>query len=71
MSELKMNIQGMTCGGCSKSILKRLEKFDFTENAQVDWEAGTGTVTINDNFDDNKAKVISTLGMMGFETVVA
>ena len=46
-NELKLKIKGMTCGSCSNSITARVSKFDFTENVNVDWEAGSGIMNIN------------------------
>ena len=38
----KLKIDGMTCGSCSGAIAKRLSKFDFASNVNIDWEAGEG-----------------------------
>ena len=66
-NELKLKIKGMTCGSCSNSITARVSKFDFTENVNVDWEAGFGIMNINSDFEENKAKVVQIIGQMGYE----
>lgn len=67
MSTLNLAIEGMTCGGCSKSIIARLNKFDFTDSVEVDWEKGTGTIEITQNFEENKNLIIKTLDQLGFD----
>lgn len=38
MSELKLNIEGMTCGGCSNSISKVLSTMAGVSSAEVSLE---------------------------------
>ncbi|MHA2028635.1 MAG: heavy-metal-associated domain-containing protein [Candidatus Kariarchaeaceae archaeon] len=64
---LKLKIKGMTCGSCSNSITARVSKFDFTDNVNVDWEAGSGSMEIAPDFNENKAKVLQVIGQMGYE----
>ena len=64
---LKLKITGMTCGSCSNSITARVSKFEFTENVNVDWEAGSGSMDIAPDFDENKTKVLQVIGQMGYE----
>lgn len=66
-NELKLKIKGMTCGSCSNSITARVSKFEFTENVNVDWEAGSGTMDIAPEFEENKAKVVQVISQMGYE----
>lgn len=65
-NKLNLKIQGMTCGSCSNSITVRLSKFDFTENVDVDWEAGTGSLDIKENFEENKGKVLAAVAQLGY-----
>ena len=66
-NELKLNIKGMTCGSCSNSITARVSKFEFTENVDVDWEVGSGSMNITSDYEENKAKVVQVIGQMGYE----
>ncbi|MFV2014048.1 MAG: heavy-metal-associated domain-containing protein [Candidatus Heimdallarchaeota archaeon] len=66
-SMLKLKIKGMTCGSCSNSITTRVNKFEFTDNVNIDWEAGSGTMEITSDFEGNKAQVVQVIGQMGYE----
>ncbi len=65
-NKLNLKIQGMTCGSCSNSISVRLSKFEFTENIDVDWGTGTGSLDITENFEENKGKVLTAIGQLGY-----
>ena len=66
-NSLNLKIKGMTCGSCSNSINARVSKFEFTDNVNIDWEAGSGTMEIAPDFDENKTKVLQVIGQMGYE----
>ncbi len=64
--KLELKIEGMTCDSCSRSITKRLSKFDFTSNINIDWEAGEGTLELDDPFDDHKETVTAAISQLGY-----
>ena len=66
-NSLNLKIKGMTCGSCSNSITARVSKFEFTDNVNIDWEAGSGTMEIAPDFAENKTKVLQVIGQMGYE----
>ena len=41
---LKLNVQGMTCGGCARSVEKKLTATPGVSKAAVDLQAATATV---------------------------
>lgn len=68
-TKLELNIEGMTCGSCSKSITARLSKFEFASDVLVDWENGTGTLTVDGDFDENRAKIVTAINQIGYKVV--
>ena len=64
--EIKLNISGMTCGGCAAMVQKAL--FTITEVADVDisHEKGSATVTIFGVRPDTD-KLIETIRQAGYE----
>ncbi len=45
MQTLTLNISGMTCGGCVKSVTKVLEALDGVTKAEVSLENASATIT--------------------------
>ncbi|MET1258981.1 MauE/DoxX family redox-associated membrane protein [Flagellimonas sp. DF-77] len=43
--EQRLNISGMTCQGCVKSVTEKLSKVSGVEGVQVDLEAGTAAIS--------------------------
>jgi copper chaperone len=50
MATLTLNVEGMSCGGCEKSIRNALLTHDGVTEVNASHEAGTVTV----DFDDKK-----------------
>lgn len=40
MSQINLNVSGMTCGSCVKHVTKALESFDGVSNITVDLQNG-------------------------------
>ena len=53
METVKLNVQGMTCGGCVASVTRVLKASPGVTEAQVTLQPGTATVT----FDPAKVEV--------------
>ena len=47
MDKIALNVSGMTCGGCVKSIQNALNGRDGVENATANLEAGTVAIEFN------------------------
>ena len=45
MATIQLNIGGMTCGGCVKSVTKVLEALDGVAKAEVSLENANATIT--------------------------
>ena len=44
MEKIELNVTGMTCGGCVKSVQKALTSHDGVSNATADLESGLVTI---------------------------
>jgi copper chaperone len=53
MATVKLEVQGMTCGGCVASVTRVLKATPGVEDAQVTLQPGAATVT----FDPQKVDV--------------
>ncbi|GIK88343.1 MAG: heavy-metal-associated domain-containing protein [Burkholderiales bacterium] len=53
MDTVKLNVQGMTCGGCVASVTRVLKSTPGVSDAQVTLQPGAATVT----FDPAKVQV--------------
>lgn len=42
---LELKIEGMTCDGCAQTIHRYLKQDKGVQEANIDWQAGTGIVT--------------------------
>ena len=65
MATTNLKISGMTCGGCVRSVTKKLSGVAGVSRAAVDLEAGRATV----NYDPSTATVedlIAAVEQIGF-----
>lgn len=53
MTTVTLNIDGMTCGGCVKSVTRILSELDGVSHAEVNLERKSAVV----NFDESKVKI--------------
>jgi copper chaperone len=44
MEKITLKVEGMTCGGCVKSITNALASYDGIDNTAADLDAGTVSV---------------------------
>jgi copper chaperone CopZ len=59
MSEIKLDVSGMTCGSCVKHVTNALEPLDGVEDVSVDLATGKVKVTrVTDKADDLIAALI-------------
>ena len=57
-SKVVLNVEGMTCQGCVRSVEKKLSGVDGVETAKVDLGAAKATV----EYDDARAKIGDLIG---------
>jgi len=57
-STLELNVEGMTCDGCVRSIERKLSKVAGVESARV--SLGTGKATVE--YDDSRANADQLIG---------
>lgn len=70
MTTLTLNIGGMTCGGCVKSVTKVLEALNGVEKAEVSLENANAVIT----YDADKieaAALIEAVEDAGFDASAA
>ena len=66
MQTIKLNVTGMHCGGCVKSVTRVLSELDGVQNVEVSLEEQSAQVT----FDEQKlsvATLIETIEDAGFD----
>ena len=64
-SNVELKVEGMTCGGCVRSVTKKLSGVAGVSSAVVDLAAGKAAV----QYDDSRAKVeelIAAVEQIGF-----
>lgn len=67
-SRIDLKVDGMTCGGCVRSVEKKLSTVAGVASAAVDLAAGKATV----QYDDSRAKaedLIAAVEQIGFHAV--
>ncbi len=70
MTTATLNIQGMTCGGCVKSVTKVLTEIDGVSRADVDLAAARAVVEF-DASKTNPAALAEAVDDAGFDAQVA
>ncbi len=66
---ITLEIEGMTCNGCSNGIKARTSKFDFVEKADVEWEAAKGDFTLTDASKGNVEKLKEAISQLGYKVL--
>lgn len=66
METIRLNIGGMTCGGCVSSVTRVLEGIDGVASAQVDLASASAEVTF-DGGKTNVAALIEAVEDAGFD----
>jgi len=66
MKTIKLPVSGMTCGGCARSVERKLTSVPGVSSAKVDLNEATATV----EFDPDRAQVpslIAAVEQLGFQ----
>ena len=53
MSEIKLDVSGMTCGSCVKHVSKALEVLDGVQSVHVDLQSGRVQISRSSNESDD------------------
>jgi copper chaperone len=69
MATTTLNIQGMTCGGCVKSVTNALQREDGVTRVEVVLEKGTATVDYDPAVTQPEA-LVAAVDDIGFEASV-
>ncbi len=69
MSVIKLNVEGMSCGGCSGKVKKALEAVDGVESVDVVLETGVVTVNYQESLSANTEQFQSLIEELGFDVV--
>lgn len=65
MQTFSLDISGMTCGGCTASVLRTLSKLDGGSHADVTLRPGAATVVV-DPARVTSAQIESAITLLGF-----
>ena len=57
MQTVTLNIDGMTCGGCVKSVTRLLEGVEGVEKAEVSWKTKNAVITFDESKTDTDALI--------------
>lgn len=57
MQTVTLNIDGMTCGGCVKSVTRLLEGVEGVEQAEVSLENKNAVITFDESKTDTDALI--------------
>ena len=65
MTKAQLNIGGMTCQGCVRSVTKKLTGLDGVASASVNLESASATVEYDES-RANPAQLIAAVQQIGF-----
>ncbi|MEO8936231.1 MAG: heavy metal-associated domain-containing protein [Burkholderiaceae bacterium] len=66
METYKLDVKGMTCGGCTSSVQRAITGLNGVEKVEVTLQPGSATVEA-DPARVTAQQIVSTLAAMGFE----
>ena len=69
MSTFDLEVQGMSCGGCVKSVTAALKSLPGVSTVEVDLPAGH--VTVNGDLDQGAAPLVLALTAAGYPAKLA
>ena len=70
MKTVKMDIQGMHCGGCATGIEMVTQGMDGVESTKVDYDGGVGEFTFDENVTNEEA-IIAEIGKLEYTATVS
>ena len=63
----KVEVTGMTCGGCAQAIRAQLEKFPEVANVEIDVKKGMVAVEFKESKSLSRAQIIEAIEKKGFK----
>ena len=63
----KLEIAGMTCGACSKSITLKLQKHELVSEVNINDQTGSGKITVTGSGKEVLDSVKNTIESLGFK----
>lgn len=66
-NKIKMNISGMCCKNCSKTIESRISKFDFISKIKIDPKSGVSEFEIIGPIGENETVLITAITDLGYK----
>lgn len=66
METFKLDVKGMSCGGCTSSVTRAISGLNGVKKVEVTLQPGSATVEA-DNGCVTAQKIVSTLAAMGYE----
>lgn len=66
METFKLDVKGMSCGGCTSSVQRAISGLDGVKTVEVTLQPGSATVEA-DPARVTAQKIVSTLAAMGYE----
>ena len=70
MATIKMNIEGMHCGGCATGIEMVTQELDGVDSPAVDLDGKTGTFEVADGDDTASERIIAAITELGYTATV-
>lgn len=68
MQTMKLNIDGMTCQGCVRSVKQALQSLKGVDNVAVDLAQGTAVIDYQEN-TVNQQQCIEAIENAGFDVI--
>ena len=69
METITLSVQGMTCGGCAKSVTRVLSDIQGVAQVDVDWQNGRAVVQV-DTTQTAVQALVDTVEDAGFDAEV-
>lgn len=70
MATIKMDIEGMHCGGCATGIQMVTEQLDEVDKSFVDLDTKKGTFEVKDGAEGVEQKIIGAITELGYTATV-
>jgi copper chaperone CopZ len=64
---IEVNVEGMTCGHCEKSVTKELEKLSGATDIKVSSQTGTASLNVDESVD--QADVAAAVAEAGYKLI--
>lgn len=69
MTQVHLDIEGMTCTSCSNAITKLLSKLDFTSNININHKTGKGELKVVEASESNLKLIEDKINRLGYKVI--